>query len=519
MSKFSMVQESADTDLEETSPSTPDVNTAGVVEEVMEEFTAMQNADSDVAELSDNYENVGEIKEAVELAQEGCLSPMAAQLLRTSLRNITGRAYAANRLPAMEAFESHRSKHEAYAVALEGIGQTLKDFWTAIKNQITKFWNSTKQWYIKALDGSNKLIARAKALSEKADGVQGTAKERTFPLSGAGLISVNYQTKDANAMIKALDALQATVDGNLVNVSKENGSNKAQKLIDDFSRQMHTARNRATNEAAADGSDAVQQMDNFISLYLKEEGASNPIKPDLTVAVAPTDEVYKQVVGDTTQGWTLLTGEQLPGSRRLYQVAPPKELPAGMTMLDIFKAHRCVLAPLTAKPKEMDDSPEVQTLNNGQISKIADTVGVIGETILKYKKEFEARDRYYNQMLKGLDRITREMEGDFQNTAMESADNAPATPAPVTPAPAPAQQQQQQAPAATPKPADNTVDAAGNKLKQNQAIDKYARKFVSSVSGVFRKEIALSGSLLTHSMKVCSVFLTYGERSVAQYGS
>ena len=167
----------------------------------------------------------------------------------------------------------------------------------------------------------------------------------------------------------------------------------------------------------------------------------------------------------------------------------------------------------------MDDSPEVQTLNNGQISKIADTVGVIGETILKYKKEFEARDRYYNQMLKGLDRITREMEGDLQNTAMESADNAPATPAPATPAPAPAQQQQQQAPAATPKPADNTVDAAGNKLKQNQAIDKYARKFVSSVSGVFRKEIALSGSLLTHSMKVCSVFLTYGERSVAQYGS
>lgn len=48
---------------------------------------------------------------------------------------------------------------------------------------------------------------------------------------------------------------------------------------------------------------------------------------------------------------------------------------------------------------------ELQTLNSGQISKIADVVGAMGEEILKFKKEFESRDRYYNTMLKGLDQI------------------------------------------------------------------------------------------------------------------
>ena len=78
---------------------------------------------------------------------------------------------------------------------------------------------------------------------------------------------------------------------------------------------------------------------------------------------------------------------------------------------------------------------------------------------------------------------------------------------------APAQQPTQtSAPAAAP--------AADTKApEQNAVIDKYARKFVGAMSGQFRKDIALSGALITHSMKVAAVFLTYGERSVAQYGS
>ena len=136
-----------------------------------------------------------------------------------------------------------------------------------------------------------------------------------------------------------------------------------------------------------------------------------------------------------------------------------------------------------------------------------------------------------------------------ENTApaQEPANPAPAPAPEATPAPAPAPEagaqpaaapatteQPAAAPATTeqpaaaptqsatpaPTPAEPAANADGQKkVEQNAAIDKYARKFVSTWSGMFRKEISLSGSLLTHAMKVGQVFLTYGERSVAQYGS
>lgn len=120
-----------------------------------------------------------------------------------------------------------------------------------------------------------------------------------------------------------------------------------------------------------------------------------------------------------------------------------------------------------------------------------------------------------------------------ENTApaQEPANPAPAPAPEATPAATPeAGAQPAAAPtqSPTPSPAAAPTAAAGapaanadgqKKIEQNAAIDKYARKFVSTWSGMFRKEISLSGSLLTHAMKVGQVFLTYGERSVAQYGS
>lgn len=515
MSKFSLVQESADTDLEEASDTQPDTNTAGVVEAVMEEHSAMTEADGIADRLNDNYEQVGDIKEEVELSQESALTPVAAHLLRQSLANLTGKAYAANRLPAMESLSSRQNGVEAKRIALEGIGQTLKDFWTAIKNQVNKFWNSTKQWYVKTLDGSNKLIARAKALDEKANTIQGTAKEKSFEVPGSSLIAINYQVKDANALIKGLEVLKSLLDGNLINVSKDNSSNKANGLIDSIRNSMHKARNRATAETG-EKEDPIAQMDQFLSLYLKEEQGANPVKPDLTTEIPNTDEIFKQIVGSNGGQFKLIASEQASGNRRLYQVEQTS-LAEGDNLLSMLKNLRVTFGPMNAKPKEMDEHAELQTLNSGQISKIADIVGSMGEEILKFKKEFEARDRYYNAMIKGLDQIAKEMEGAITQ-AQESADNAApaqgATPAPApAPAAAPAQQPTQtSAPAAAP--------AADTKApEQNAAIDKYARKFVAAMSGQFRKEIALSGTLITHSMKVAAVFLTYGERSVAQYGS
>ena len=49
-------------------------------------------------------------------------------------------------------------------------------------------------------------------------------------------------------------------------------------------------------------------------------------------------------------------------------------------------------------------------------------------------------------------------------------------------------------------------------------MDKSVRKLANSVLQQFKKQIALSGTILTHSIKVANAFLLYGERSIAQYG-
>ena len=101
----------------------------------------------------------------------------------------------------------------------------------------------------------------------------------------------------------------------------------------------------------------------------------------------------------------------------------------------------------------------------------------------------------------------------------EATENTAPAQEPANPAPAPAPEA---TPAAAPEAGAQPAAAPAADTKapeQNAVIDKYARKFVGAMSGQFRKDIALSGALITHSMKVAAVFLTYGERSVAQYGS
>jgi hypothetical protein len=210
----------------------------------------------------------------------------------------------------------------------------------------------------------------------------------------------------------------------------------------------------------------------------------------------------------------------------------------------------------------MDDNSDVKTLNPSQVGNIASLCLEMGEATLEYKKEFEARDKYFNTLIKGFDNIMKELEGQnvtfesFNGFAMEAIVQGGTNPngggninTPVTNAAQQAQAANQAkmsnaaaaqntvqgnnqnasttaAPNTPPPPtaASNTPTGqpGGNPQQQNQQqavevkandkIDKEIRKLSQAMLSTFKKSISLSGAVVTHTMKCCNVYLTYGEQ-------
>ena len=140
MSQFANAMESADT--ENTAAPTeaiPEDETAtAAVADTEAEASAVAQEDADTEQLGEEQEQLGEVEEAIEQESAG-LSPEAARYLNLSLKRIVGKKHA-NKIIATENYSSGRAaQEEAKRIALEGIKDTLKSFWEAIKAQLKKF--------------------------------------------------------------------------------------------------------------------------------------------------------------------------------------------------------------------------------------------------------------------------------------------------------------------------------------------------------------------------------------------
>lgn len=528
---FNIATESADnTDDLDAGTSAPASNDAGLLEGAMEDHDEMVQTAASVDELVDGQDK---LTEAVDVASEsfkdGGLSNRGLSILKMVVTNIVGKNIANRSLPSMESYGiSHPM--QVTAIALEGITDTIKQFWQAIKNQMGKFWNQTKSWYLKTFDVANKIIARAKTLDEKANTLSTVPTEKSFEMGGVGLLAVDYQTKDPVALITGLANMKVVLDTTLDNISKENQNDKSQIVIDTC-RNLLT-RLRSSNVKAELGVDLTPEELKGLDAALSPS-INNDAIDKITAQQVGADDMRKKLGIDEKQ--IAFESKPLPGNRKLYRIQPIEVKTVALTtdlITESLKRSRFILGDTAGKTKEMEESADLKTLNSSQISQIASTVGEMGETILKYKKEFEARDKYVSRIVKGFDQIVKELDGTEVQHPTPAAKPTPAKPAAPAAAPTPAPA----APAATPTPAANpngggngqaanTTQAEGdegdsaNLSKPIDSVDKSIRKLANAMLQEFKKSISLSGSILTHSIKVANVYLTYGERSVALHGS
>ena len=517
MSKFALVMEELEAgDLDTASkPNTSQLQNAELLAAATEEFDDIKQQSDVVDKISDAEKDVLEIKDIVQPAadNEG-LSLEALGYLHKSMSNILGYRYTARRLPSMESAQRY-DKVAVAKVALEGIKDTLREFWTAIKNQTTKFWNMTKSWYIKTFDVGNKIIARAKALQEKTNQMTSTPNEKTFNMGSVTMLAVNYQVKEPNTCIKGLESLKDSVDSLLTQITKVNQADKSDAILNTVETMLVKIRSEITKNAA-DVSKVSTDLGTLIFGTLSEKPSGD----------AQTDEEMAKKIGvPEGEQFEWYRSPSLPGNKNLFviRIKNAEQLSTTATdldklaaNLDLLKQQRKLLGDSSAKPKEMGDDLDVKVLTSAQVDQIASYCLDMGEVILKYKKEFEARDRFFQKVTKGFDRIMKDLE---------SADVTHPTEAPKAPK-APEESGTTSVPTEGTPPADAGKPVAHEDAdstepdfnKANDKVDKMVRKIAQYMLGDFKKTISMCGTILTHSIKVCDAFLTYGERSAAQYG-
>lgn len=510
-SSFSLAQESAEYQEALTNyrggEQVNDSDDLGDYEVSQEILSEAHNEGGHFDSLSEGQDKLEAVKDEVQTAMEnGGLTPKGLFYLQISLRNIVGKRNSARKLPSMESVDSTTPMHLT-KIALEGIKETLGEFWAAIKNQLGKFWKMTKDWYIKTFDVANNLIARAKALGEKANTLATSATEKTFTFSGVDSISVAGQVKDPAICIKGYEDLKKLIDSILVNVSAQNQNDKSDSILSAVNSALTMARSNLTKAAGATPSNNLFSDNAIAAAVTASYEGDAPKYSDIVGTTPINDPEMAKKLGVDAATAKIFMSQPLPGNRSFFVILPVASLEKpdfsstdlAYKYLDDIKLVRMTFSDSSSKPRTSETEGDVKTLASSQIAQIATITEEMGETILKFKKEYDARDRYIQKIVKGYDQIFKELDG----TEVKHDDSSQAATPPANPpaAGAPAQ-------AATPAPTSSPVDA----------VDKFVRKMSQTMLGLFKKNMTISGAAISLATKSASAYLSYGEKSLSQYG-
>lgn len=146
------------------------------------EIAELAEAASEGTEAADQ---MGEVEALVEDAVENGegLDPVAAEAVRISVEAICGRIGANPRsvysLYATENFQSASSRKANSRIALEGIGEFLKNLYARIKAALTKMWEKIKAFWAKHISTLGRVKKALEAMKTKVGSSSGKIEGRS----------------------------------------------------------------------------------------------------------------------------------------------------------------------------------------------------------------------------------------------------------------------------------------------------------------------------------------------------
>lgn len=398
MPAFQYALESADVEHNEA-PLANGEETHTVANAIAEVDEVAQEAADEVAtaeQLDGEQEQAEELAETVEaeVAQEGALDPTAARLLHLSFKNIVGRTHASRKLPATESWAGTRAAaRESTRMALEGIKETLKQFWEAVKAQFKKAYAKIKDWAIKTFSAAKKLKDRAEKLQSKANGTTGSIEEKSFSFGQAKSIAVDGKFSDAGQVTSALTKVRGIIDSSITELKKDKVDDEIESLTN-------------TLKGAFSGSGKDRSLANFDAL-------STAVKKTVSGAGAVPSSVgdvkkYKDQFGD--EGEVEVTGVfGLPGGKAIVSVVAKNAASDIEGAVKVLRLGRLQFASDRYNPRDVSEG-DVKTLTTSQVDKVCDDVIEIAETVFGFEKNWKEADRVVDKVQKEVDDIVKEFD-------------------------------------------------------------------------------------------------------------
>ena len=471
MSAFNLAHESADAENQnpEAGVETPESETAtAAVSEATAAEQEVAQEDDTAEQLDGEQEELEDIQEEVAKESDG-LSPVTARLLSQSLSRIVGKQHA-KKVFAMENYQSSRSgQREAKAIALEGIKETLKQFWEAIKAQLKKFYNKVKTYFVKAFSAARKLKDRAEKLQTKANDTIGTIEDKSFSFGQTKAIAVDGKYNDINTVTAGLNGVRKWIEANLT-VQK---SDKYEGAVEKLQVAVEKAVKDILTDTKSNGGNSHYNAGFGVSdvkSALSDLGSIS-IAPYSSVG-SPDSKLVEMYAGGKGSKDKVIISTSLPGGKAMIYVEPDGGSATGLEgvseVAKVVKNTRIVLGNDRFNPRDVTEG-DVKTLTTSQVDKVCDDVIEIAESAYTYEKAWERRDKFQAKIEREIDAIVKDANSDDDE----------------------------------------------NNARTGRIIREYANSFTASV----RRRTSFESQFIGYALNTGSAFLNYAERSLAQHKS
>lgn len=239
------------------------------------EIDDVADAVSDGTDAADQMEEVEALVADAAENGEG-LDPVAAEAVRISVEAICARIGANPKavysLYATENFASASSRKANTRIALEGVGEFLKDLWKRIKAALTNMWKKVKDFWAKHVSSLGRVKKALEATKVKVKASSGKLKGAAFVEKAPGALTAAFAGKgpvDAKRVKTYIDA-----QSGFTGMTSALGAELAR--MKDFNFENFSASDMATQ-----ASDKVKRLKDASQTVLIIGGESLTIKSDI----------------------------------------------------------------------------------------------------------------------------------------------------------------------------------------------------------------------------------------------
>lgn len=177
-----------------------DLEVQAVLAEVEEGNDEVVDIEKDIEEMEAVEAGLESIAAGLEVSmKEGGLVPQAAVGYDLAISAWAGRVGLESAVPSLEEFDSQTGREAATQVSMEGVKDTLKRIWNAIKAAVSKAVEAAKNFFAKVFGGVEKVEKKLKAVKKaiataKKDGHEVTDADKKIAVPYAETLRFNGKT-------------------------------------------------------------------------------------------------------------------------------------------------------------------------------------------------------------------------------------------------------------------------------------------------------------------------------------